>query len=228
MDPHPVGTGREWEYTRPPVLVPEPARHARELSGRRVIVHDPQQGMWRYDLRAATAPHRYHGQMCVGVLPEADWYRRQRTPERAATPSPVPIELLWVEEHVDSLDASPQVPDQSDIALDAGRARRLVDDISRPPIRHLRLGTDEAALVGVRACVANPTGLLWDQRICGDPRREEFRETLNFTRETDSLGEPVFGAVVPVCSEFDWYAWQDRPTDSPEPVLHALRFVWLE
>ncbi len=228
MDPDPVRTGREWEHATPPVLVPEPARHVPDLTGRRVIVHDPTQGMWRYDLRAATSAHRYDGQMHVGILPESEWYRRQRDPDRPITPRPVPLDLLWVEERVDNLDASPHVPDQSDIPLDAGRARRLIEDVTRPPIRHLRPGTEATALVGARVCVAHPDGWLWDERICGDPRREEFHETLNFTDGVDSLGERVFGAAVPVCSEAEWFAWEDSPTDSPKPVLHALRFVWLE
>lgn len=220
---------RAWEYQRPPVLVPAPASSARSnLAGRRVIAHDPSDGVWRYDLRAATESLAHQGQVVVGVLAEADWYRQQRDSAVHVAPHSVPLDTLWIEHLVDDADLMPHTPDQSDIPQAAGRARRLVEDITAPPVRYLRPAVHADALVGARACVMSPSGPLWDQRIVGDPRRQVFPpSTLNFTRGVESLGDPVVGTVVPVCREADYYAWGETG-DLPRAIMHATRFVWLE
>ncbi|MER7015845.1 hypothetical protein ABT324_30795 [Saccharopolyspora sp. NPDC000359] len=217
-------TGREWERARPPILVPHPAADVDQLRGRRVIVHDPEHGIWRHDLRAVCAPHG--ASATVSVVNEGDWYRELRG-EEIALPWLVDLDRVWVEEPVDRLDAE-SVPDQSDIPVAAGRSRRLIEDTSRPPVRYPRPAVRAAAMVGARACVMTPEGPVWDQRIVGDPRRHEFPPTvLNFSRGVESLGEPVVGAVVPVVPEDDYYLWE-QTGQSPEPVLHAARFVWIE
>lgn len=226
MSQHDVSTGREWEYARPPVLVPHSAADVSELRGRRVIVHDPQHGIWRYDLRAVCNAHE--DGPAVSVVSEADWYREQREPGEIALPWLLPLDRVWIEHAVDRGDFAESVPDQSDIPVDAGRSRRLIEDISRPPVRYPRPAVRATALVGARACVMTPSGPVWDQRIVGDPRRQVFPpETLNLSRGFDSLGEPVVGTVIPVCTEDEFYAWE-QTGQPPDPVLHATRFVWLE
>lgn len=219
---------RAWEYQRPPVLVPAPANSARALSGRRVIAHDSTAGVWRYDLRAATESLTHQGQTVVGVLGEADWYRQQQGSAAHVVPHSVPLEKLWIEQTVDDADLMPYAPDQSDIPQAAGRSRRLIEDITGPPVRYLRPAVHADALVGARACVMSPSGPLWDQRVVGDPRRQVFPPTtLNFSRGADSIGDPVVGTVVPVCREAEYYAWGETGA-IPHAIMHATRFVWLE
>ena len=225
-DPDDLGAGR-WEHQRPPLLLPVPAAEAGPLAGRRVVIHDPECGVWRYDLRALSEPYR--GSECDVVLlcSEHDWYRAQREDTLVTAGWPADLDDVWIEQPVPDAGTATQ-PDQSDIPLDAGRARRLVDDLTRPPVRRLRPATGAAALVGARAVVLTPTGPRWDQRVIGNPRRATYPpEVLNLTRGFDSLGEPVIGTVVPVCSENEYYAWEQLG-EFPEPVHHATTLVWLE
>lgn len=227
MDDPDVSTGREWEHQRPPLLMPVPAAESRPLSGQRVVIHDPEHGIWRYDLRALDEPRPDRGRQVVPVCGEHDWYRAHRDGTAAAN-WPADLGDVWIEQPVPDADLGAHRPDQSDIAADAGRAQQLIDDLTCPPVRRLRPAVHAAALVGARACVMTPAGPRWGQRVIGAPRRAEYPpEVLNLTRGFDSLGEPVIGTVVPVCPESDFYAWEQLG-EFPDPITHATTFVWLE
>lgn len=207
--------------------MPVPAAEA-SLTGERVVICDPEYGLWRYDLRALSEPYRGSQRDVVLLCGESDWYRAQRDETLVTVGWPADLGDVWIELPVPDAGLGEDRPDQSDIPDDAGRARRLVEDLTRPPVRRLRPAVDAAALVGARACVMTPTGPRWGQRVLGEPRRAEYpSSTLNLTRGFDSLGEPVIGTVVPVASESDFYAWEQLG-EFPEPITHATTLVWLE
>jgi hypothetical protein len=190
------------------------------------VVFEPKGGLWLYEQRAATEPHQYKGQTVVGVLDEADWYRARRDPDSIAVPRPHPIDRLWVElpQHVG--EGTPHRADQSDLP-EKFRARSFVTDTSRPPVRWLRHAPQETELTGGRCWVITPHGPVQAGRVCGEPRRDLYRTTVDFRRGLEGLNEPIFGSVVPVSSEEHWYRW--RQTGQRPHLVHAATiFVWLE
>lgn len=205
-------SGEEWAYRRPPTLMPVPAGEVSPLSGERLVLHEPSRGLWRYDVRAASEPHRYDGAWCVGLLSEADWYRRQHQPDMAAhlVPRPTPLDQLWYEQPIDLAD-EPTEPDysDSDVTIDMGHAAHLVDDTSRPPVRHLRPALNEIAVQpGMRVCYMGYEGPMWGLRVAGSPRLAEFPETLDLSGDDlSSLDNVPTAPAVPLCWEDQWYSW---------------------
>lgn len=221
-----------WAYERPPVLVPVPAAEVHPLTNQRLVVHDPQRQVWRYDLRALTEPHPLKVgttvETCVGVAPEGDWYRKQRSPDIPVVPIPMPLAWLYVEQAMPDPDIEPETPDQSHVSQKAGHARHLVADASRPPVRRLRAALDaEVVPTGARACLMTPRGPLWGFRVCGAPRLDTFQGTLDLTRGLENLNRPPTGPKIPLCHEADWYSWEQTGR-TPVAELYWLRPVWLE
>lgn len=221
-----------WAYTKPPVLVPVPAAGVRPLINQRLVLHDPVRQLGRYGLRALTEPHplrlRTTVETCVGVVAESDWYRKQRDPDALVVPMPMPLDWLYVEQPMPDLDTGLEPLDQSHIPLDAGHARYLTADPSRPPVRRLQPALDaEVVRIGARACVMSRNGPIWDLRVCGEPRLGTFDGTLDLTRGLDNLDRPPVGPKIPLCSEADWYRWE-HTGKTPAADLYWLRPVWLE
>lgn len=222
MDDH------EWAYRRPPALVPVPVGEAESaLTGQRLVLWAPT-GIWRYDVIAASEPHRYRGRCCVGVLADADWARRQRDEQPAPVPVPVPLEWCWVEQRVDLDPGSVTEPSQERVGATMGFARHLVAETQRPPVRFHRPALDAPAVEpGMRAVQMTPAGPEWDLRICGVPRLEEFETTVDLSGGLDELDATPVGPKVPVCWESSWWEWiqTGRP---PRASLPWLVPVWVE
>ncbi len=217
-------SGQDWFYRQPPTLVPTPAADVRPLTGQRLVLHEPKKGLSRYDVRAVSEPHRYDGQWCVGVLAEADWYRREYEPDRDAhlVPRPMPLDRLWYEQPID-LDDAPNEPDQGDVSLAMGHAAHLVAETSRPPIRYLRPALNETAVQpGMRVCLMDYGGPRWGLRVAGAPRHGAFPETLDLSGDDpSSLDNVPLGPAVPLCWEEYWYSWD---LDS---VVSAAEECWM-
>jgi hypothetical protein len=219
-------TTLEWWEQAPPVLMPVPAGEACPLTGSRVVVMDTEHGVWLFDQRAVTEPHKRNGQQVVGVLDEAEWYRVSDEPEYLAIPHSRPLDNLFVEQPIDVGNTSPVPPRQDDLTP-ANRTKSLIVDTTRPPVRWLRYAAYESELTGARAWIMTKQGGTYGWRVIGEPRRREFPNTLNLTRGIDSLSEPVVGTAVPVCSERAWYLWR-RSDVAPTVQWAAIQFVWLE
>jgi hypothetical protein len=81
---------------RPPTRRPRRAQEVADLTGRRIVVLQPDGPV--FHRRAASEPYldRADGDISVTVCSEHDWYRWAvtREPPRA---EPCPIYLIWVE-----------------------------------------------------------------------------------------------------------------------------------
>lgn len=184
--------------------------------------------MWRYDLRAASEPHDHHGQPHVGVLHEADWYRVRRDPTFIAVPSPVPLDLVWVEQRTDpGIDLGPEEPDQSQVLDPFGPAARVVETL-RPPVRRLRIALFQESVLGCRAALNTGDGQQWGLRVCSEPYLDELPTAVNTSRGIDSLDEPLIAPIVTLCSEAEWYAWAQTGQPPHQLAEHALYRVWVE
>lgn len=222
----------EWAYRKPPALMPVPAASvAQPLTGQRVVMYSPVGQLWRYDVRAVSEPHRYRDRWCVGLLPEGDWYRRQREPERsgAMVPYPYPLDWVWIEQPVDANDfPEPELVDQQDVGATMGFARHLVGEASAPPVRYLRPALAESTVPsGARACVMGQEGPEWGLRVCGSPRLEEFSRAVDLSGGLDELDHAPIGPKVPLCWENQWYEWEQTGV-VPNATHCWLVPVWLE
>lgn len=215
-----------WEWRAPPALLPVQATDFTPLAGRRVIACDQTSGMWVYGMWAATEPHDRNGTTMVGLLDEADWYRRQREPEHVVIPQSYPLSDLWVEVPQDLGNVARTQPDQSDLHKSL-RARSIVDDATRPPFRYLRFGPTQEKMTGDRCWVLTPAGPTPDWRVGGEPRRGAYHGTIDFTAGLEGLDQPITGTLVPVCKEDAWFRWK-QTGEVPRYALAAPRFVWLE
>lgn len=225
-----------WAQQQPPVLVPVPAADVhlltgQPLTGQRLVVHVPERGVWRYDLRAATEQHPYRlpsGEVvtCVGVLEEAEWYRQQREGGTPAVPTPMPLDWLWVEQPIPAAEVQPDIPDQSRVPDSLGNAEHLVGTADKPPVRWPRPALHERGVIpGARAIYMGRGGPEMGLRVCGAPRLVEF-QAVNMT-SLETLDQAPEGPVVPMCTEDKWYAWAQTGR-APAAVPYWLVPVWLE
>jgi hypothetical protein len=215
-----------WQWRAPPVLMPVPAAEISLLRGERVVMFDADHGGWVYDQFAVTEPHQRDGETVVGLLDAADWYRSKREPDHVVVPRSHPLTELWVEVPQDVGNVSPVPPDQSDM-LPSVRTKSLIVDLTHPPVRWLRIGLLQDRLNGSRCWLLTPKGPSRGWRVCGEPRRAEYRNTINLAEGLDGLNKPVIGTVTPVCAESAWYRWR-QTGETPRLRLEATRFVWLE
>ncbi|HEY3479623.1 MAG TPA: hypothetical protein VGL02_12070, partial [Streptomyces sp.] len=182
---------------------------ADQVEGERVVIRDdiPDAGRWIYDLRAATRVHDRDGKQFIGVLPEAEWYRRQRDDTCLAVPRSIPAEQVYIEipTPVDP-GTAPAPADQSDIPYH--RTRQLVSNPGEPPIRWARRATEERFVTGARCTILTGEGFKRGYRAVGEPRRGADPK-LRFDAGLDEFDKPRPTAMIPLVGEDAWYRWQD-------------------
>lgn len=201
--------GHEWALQPPPALMPVPATEVDTLVDRRVVLWTPE-GWWRYDVRGATGPHLVSNRWCIGILSEGDWFRRERDSSVPIVPAPYPLDWIWVEEPVDTVNTDTDLDDQhqTNVGLDLGHARHLATRTDAPPVRYPQPALSFPDVQpGMRACLMTPEGPTWGLRVCGPPRLTPFDRTLNLSAGVDQLDEPPVGPTVPLCWDDQWYWW---------------------
>lgn len=231
------GPSEDQRHEVPPVLWPVPLVDALDLiggppalPGRRIVVGDQaadRVGHWLYAQRAATRPHTLDGAICVGVLAESDWYRRQRDASVPAVPHAVPAARIYLEvEHAIGPGDESSSPDQSDLAPER-RSASLVAEPAVPPVRWPRRADRELRTTGARCWILGEHGIQSGFRAVGEPRRREVG-TVEFGGGLDGLDDPVISTSLPVVVESDWYAWHDTGTSPPRHWIVESALTWLE
>ena len=224
-----------WSKQVPPVLWPVPVVDAASflggvdnLVGERLIIRDdvPDAGRWIYDQRAATRLHDHAGEQLVGVLPEAEWYRRRRDDAYLAVPRAIPAEQVYVEIPTSVEPGTEPVSDaQSDIPYH--RTKSMVSNPGEPPVRWARRASDERFVTGARCVLLTADGYKRGYRAVGEPRRGADPK-LRFDAGLADFDKPRTVAEIPLISEDAWYEWQDTGLLESAIFMVEAPLVFLE
>ena len=228
---------QDWRLDVPPVLWPVPVMDACELLpdktsladliGHRVVLGDPVAGLYFYDVRLVIAPHMHQGAQVVGVVPEIDWYRRERDDTAAVVPTPVPVTRVWYEVGKYMEPTDQPIPLSQDDVQPARRSAHLVPRVDEPPVRWPRNCAEMIGVTGARCWL----GARPNFRIASEPVKQQDPSGVDLTQGLDGLDKPVVAPVVRVLREADWYRQLDTGADRSRnlEIWHAeASLVWLE
>lgn len=230
-------SSRAWQWQKPPVLVPVPVMECPDsLLGKCLTIFSALNHSWtrgmiavsevrRMDTWRKTSPDSPAEAVkdvdMVEVLFEPDYYRRERERaeqgESAVTSFYMAAKHLWVDTPVEYV-GDWEVPDQSDLLPD-NVSYALVEDASRPPARYPIPATCMDRLTGERIALAQPHGLVYGRAI-GEPRRYTNTAKVNFSGGIEEINKPVVEARVPICSEPEYFRWQQTGY-FPQELYHV-------